>query len=272
MLNQLIESKNNSSESARKSRFLLATFGVLTAVLMSGWTYSLFAKNYGVGNGDFDVSSLVSPVMVSEQAPPPRPEPAATTKSRSNKVVLKEIYDRVDVYKEPTKALGQQNVIDATRFLNLKNIVRGDRNVIPENATRNSGGDDQICGLCSDRPTNKPTNGDSEEFEVKPKPKATPDQRPKPPVSLGVINGKATYLPKPVYPPPAIAVRASGQVNVQVLIDEQGRVISAQAVSGHPLLRSAAVSAARNTKFSPTKLSNVPVKVTGVITYNFEPR
>ncbi len=103
-------------------------------------------------------------------------------------------------------------------------------------------------------------------------PNATPDQRPKPPVSLGVINGRATYLPKPAYPATAVAVRASGQVNVQVTIDEQGRVISAQAVSGHPLLRAAAVNSARNSKFTPTLLSNVPVKVTGVIIYNFEPR
>lgn len=272
MLNQLIESKNNGRESARKSRFLLATFGVLSAVLMSGWTYSLFAKNYGVGNGDFDVSSLVSPVMVSDEAPPPRPEPAATTKSRSNRIVLKEMYDRVDVYKEPTKALGQRDVVDATRFANLKNIVRGDRNIIPEGAIRNSGGDDQSCGLCSDRPTNKPSNVDNEEFEVKTKPKATPSQRTPPVQSLGVINGRATYLPKPAYPAAAIAVHAGGQVNVQVTIDEDGRVISAQAVSGHPLLRGAAVSAAKSTRFSPTLLSKVPVKVTGVITYNFEPR
>jgi len=40
-------------------------------------------------------------------------------------------------------------------------------------------------------------------------------------------------------------------------------------VSGHPLLRAAAVAAARGARFSPTKLSGQPVKVSGVITYNF---
>ncbi len=272
MLNQLIESKNNGRERARKSRFLLATFGVLSAVLMSGWTYSLFAKNYGVGNGDFDVSTLVSPVMVSDEAPPPRPEPVERTRTKSNKIVLEELYDTLANYKEPTKALGKQNVVDATRFPSLDNIVKGNRNIIPENATRNTGGDEQNCGLCSDKTSNTPSTDPSEEFVVKTKPKATPVQKTPPTQSLGVINGRATYLPKPAYPAAAIAVRASGQVNVQVTIDESGRVISAQAVSGHPLLRAAAVSAARGTKFSPTLLSNVPVKVTGVITYNFEPR
>lgn len=88
-------------------------------------------------------------------------------------------------------------------------------------------------------------------------------------ISAGVVNGKALNLPKPAYPAAAKAVRAQGAVNVQVIIDEEGNVISATAVSGHPLLRSAAVSAAREAKFSPTKLEGRPVRVTGVIVYNF---
>jgi TonB family protein len=58
-------------------------------------------------------------------------------------------------------------------------------------------------------------------------------------------------------------------VVVQVTIDENGSVIAAHAVSGHPLLQAAAVGAARQARFSPTKLSGQPVKVTGVIQYNF---
>ena len=95
--------------------------------------------------------------------------------------------------------------------------------------------------------------------------------KPPPPkiISGGVLNGKATSLPKPAYPPIARAANASGAVNVQVTVDESGSVISANAVSGHPLLRQSAVSAARQAKFSPTKISGQPVKVTGVIIYNF---
>src|SRR5215213_6622582 len=88
-------------------------------------------------------------------------------------------------------------------------------------------------------------------------------------VSGGVLNGKAINLVKPAYPAAAKAVRAEGAVNVQVTIDEEGNVISASAVSGHPLLRAAAVTAARASKFSPTKLQGQAVKVTGVIVYNF---
>ena len=85
----------------------------------------------------------------------------------------------------------------------------------------------------------------------------------------GVLNGKALALPKPAYPPIARAAHASGTVVVQVLIDEEGNVVSAHAVSGHPLLQAASVAAAREAKFSPTKLAGEPVKVTGVIQYNF---
>ena len=88
-------------------------------------------------------------------------------------------------------------------------------------------------------------------------------------ISGGVLNGKAISLPKPTYPPIAKQAKATGTVVVQVTVDENGNVVSAQAVSGHPLLQAASVAAARSAKFSPTKLSGQPVKVTGVITYNF---
>ena len=89
-------------------------------------------------------------------------------------------------------------------------------------------------------------------------------------ISGGVLNGKAISLPKPPYPPVARAAKASGTVVVQVTVDENGNVVSAEAVSGHPLLRAAAVAAARGARFAPTKLSGQPVKVSGVIQYNFD--
>lgn len=92
---------------------------------------------------------------------------------------------------------------------------------------------------------------------------------PRGPISGGVLNGKATHLPKPAYPAIAKAANASGTVNVQVLVDENGNVLSAHAVSGHPLLKQSAVAAARGAKFRPTLLSGQPVKVSGIIVYNF---
>jgi TonB family protein len=91
-------------------------------------------------------------------------------------------------------------------------------------------------------------------------------------INGGVVNGKAISLPKPAYPEEAKAVKASGAVNVQVTIDESGNVIYAKAVSGHELLKPVAEEAARKAQFSPTILSGQPVKVKGVVIYNFVPQ
>ena len=76
--------------------------------------------------------------------------------------------------------------------------------------------------------------------------------------------------PVPSYPAAASSVGASGQVAVQVIIDENGRVISAVPVSGHSLLKASAAEAAKRSTFSATKMSGQPVKVSGIITYNFQ--
>jgi TonB family protein len=89
------------------------------------------------------------------------------------------------------------------------------------------------------------------------------------PISGGVLNGKARSLPSPQYPEIARAAHATGNVPVEILVDERGCVQTARAVGGHPLLQSAAVQAARQACFSPTRLSGHPVKVKGVISYNF---
>ena len=101
----------------------------------------------------------------------------------------------------------------------------------------------------------------------------TPPPKPEPPKIIrksgGVLQGSATRRVEPSYPPLAKAARVSGAVVVEVTVDEAGNVISARAVSGHPLLKDAAVAAARGWRFTPTQLSGTPVKVIGTITFNF---
>ncbi|MEP7038627.1 MAG: energy transducer TonB, partial [Acidobacteriota bacterium] len=79
-------------------------------------------------------------------------------------------------------------------------------------------------------------------------------------------------LPQPKYSAAARMMKASGAVKVQVTVDENGNVTEAKAVSGDPFLSIEAVAAAKNAKFKPTLLSGKPVKVTGVIVYNFVPQ
>ncbi|HEV2664255.1 MAG TPA: energy transducer TonB, partial [Blastocatellia bacterium] len=101
---------------------------------------------------------------------------------------------------------------------------------------------------------------------------AQPPQKAKPrriEVSGGLLQGIAIKQVTPPYPPIARAARVAGKVEVQVTISEQGKVIEAMAISGHPLLRDASVNAARQWVFRPTELSGVPVKVQGILTFNF---
>lgn len=86
-------------------------------------------------------------------------------------------------------------------------------------------------------------------------------------IDSGVINGKAINLVKPQYPQNMRGV--SGFALVQVTIDEQGNVISAKATCGIIGFVESVEEAARKSKFSPTSLKGQPVKVTGIIVYNF---
>src|SRR4029453_10501360 len=99
-----------------------------------------------------------------------------------------------------------------------------------------------------------------------------PPPSPRPilkPVSGGVLNGTAITLPPPIYPEAAKRMRVYGIVSIVVFLDESGKVVSANATSGPSILREAAVQAALKARFSPTKLSGQPVKVSGVINYKF---
>lgn len=277
MLNQLIESKNHQEEAKRRSGFLVGTLGILVAVLVSGWTYSLFAKSFGMGTGEFEAANLVAPLAVTEEAPPPKIEikQEKSPTADSGKIILKDLYDDVSSAKVPPKDMrGEKDVVSANKF-NLKDVELGDYNQIPAQTGRTTSGSSDGCGLCNNDADNKSrTEEDEKAPEVvdKPTPKPTVEPKKNPPtVSLGVINGKASNLAKPLFPPAARQMGISGAVNVQVTIDEKGNVISAAVVSGHPLLRSVALSAAKQSKFTPTLLSNQPVKVTGVIVYNFQP-
>jgi TonB family protein len=108
------------------------------------------------------------------------------------------------------------------------------------------------------------------QLDSDPPPAPTPAPRPMlRPVSGGVLNGTAVSLPSPSYPEAARRLRTAGVVSVDVIVDETGKVISAIATGGPAGLRDVAVQAALKARFSPTKLSGQPVKVSGSINYKF---
>ena len=98
---------------------------------------------------------------------------------------------------------------------------------------------------------------------------ADPNPPPKARVHGGVLNGRAVKLVKPSYPAEAHKAGASGEVKVQIVFDEDGKVIWARAITGHPLLHPVCEDAARQSTFPPLKVEGRPERVTGVLVYNF---
>lgn len=90
------------------------------------------------------------------------------------------------------------------------------------------------------------------------------------PVKRPIVNGSATELPKPEYSQEAKDFCASGKVEVEILISEDGNVIGAKAISGDELLHDSAIEAAKKAKFRQTP-DIPPIKIEGIIIYNFVP-
>jgi periplasmic protein TonB len=269
MLDQLVESKSNAKENTRRSEFMLITLFLAVAVVLFLWTRDLFGKDYGMGADDLSLTTLVAPVPVPEEEPPPEPE--KKQEKQPDVDVRKELIQNImaSPVKPPEQISTVRNQVKEMRLDRMTKLgsTDSDTGARVDPSMARSVTDGGTGGLSTSQGT--ATRGDEDEGPP-PEVKATPKPAPKM-VSMGVINGKATSLPKPAYPAAARAVRASGVVTVQVVISESGSVISASAVGGHPLLQQAAVAAARQARFSPTLLSGQPVKVSGVITYNFVP-
>ena len=272
MLDQLVESKSHAGEGSQRNGLLVGTFILLTVILLGAWVVSLgnkVAEFLATGLTDeLSLETLVAPPII-EEAPEPEPEEPKDQQKAPNADVRTEII--ASMTETPPKPPDTVSVVkntvpprDPDRYTVLgKSNINADNPPPPGyDGPVNNQGTGSNSG-------NFGTGGDGDSAGAAPPP-APPKPRPVPKqISGGVLNGKATSLPKPPYPPAARAVRASGAVSVQVLISESGSVVSASAVSGHPLLRAAAVQAARGARFSPTMLSGQPVKVSGVITYNF---
>jgi TonB family protein len=96
-------------------------------------------------------------------------------------------------------------------------------------------------------------------------PLAPPEQKK----HMGIINSRATFLGKPAFPNAARGPRLGGVVIVKVTIDENGKVVEAESICGFSVFAEGSVRAAKMSTFTPTVIDGVPVKVTGVIVYNF---
>jgi len=89
------------------------------------------------------------------------------------------------------------------------------------------------------------------------------------PVEAGDLNSKAVSLPKATLSEEAKRVKATGKVSVRVIVDENGKVVSAVALNNVAVLREAAEDAARQAVFNPMVLDGITVRFTGILTYDF---
>jgi protein TonB len=102
--------------------------------------------------------------------------------------------------------------------------------------------------------------------------KPTPAPTPVPVVRLTSVltQGRVLRKAQPSYPPIAKAARIQGQVQVQISISETGAVTDVVLLSGHPLLREAALQSAKQWVFIPTELNGQRVRAIGLLTFNFK--
>jgi protein TonB len=259
MFDNLVESSSHKDDIARKGSFIGITALIYGVLLVTFFVAGIYWYDARLGDMELELTTLVAPVPVpQQQKEPEKQQEAKPQKVEQNVDVRRELVADVAESRLPPKEISAK-ASDVPPVRRGVTTVLGSTDSSAQNALPSGPGTGNVVSApakvqIADEP---------------PPPEAPKPTPPRAPISGGVLNGKAISLPKPAYPPIARAAHASGTVVVQVLIDENGNVVSAHAVSGHPLLQGAAVGAARQARFSPTKLSGQPVKVTGVIQYNF---
>jgi protein TonB len=241
MFDQLVES-TSQGKSKRTGVFLITTtliYGVCVLAMAIG-TILYFSPQL---MGAFNVQAMV--------APPPPPAQEAPPEQ----MIARNVTDVPDF--QPPKVVPER-IPEATA-------------VPPKPLFSRSGG--VPGGVIGGTPGGAPAPVIKE--DTPPPPPPPPAQTPAPTprsvlkVSGGVTQGLALKRVTPPYPTIARTARVAGAVTIQVLISEEGRVISAEVLSGPPLLQDAALQAAKQWVFKPTELTGVPVKVQGVLTFNF---
>lgn len=272
MFSNLIESGSHAADLKRKGRFVLATtafYGLLLALTGVG---SIYAYNAQLAyNPEYEfISMLRFPPANAAPAQPRREERrAASAPARSDQIAMRTEISTHTPYRERVASANTPEVrANQAVIIGSHNFTPAEPGGLvgpPHHGSFNSAGN---------------TTGPfvPETIEPPPTPPANPTPTPAPtprkdtgPIRLTstIISSKAIEKPAPPYPAIAKAAGMQGTVAVQVVIDEQGHVISAKATGGPPLLMNAAVQAAYRARFTPTILGGQHVKVTGSITYNF---
>jgi protein TonB len=259
MFNNLIESTSHVKEFKRRGSFVLLTTVTYGVVLAIAGVASVYAYDAHLDSQSTELEITMVPFLP-ETGPTEAPRSAPRGPANS---------DRPVTHPERTQLIDSINPNNPPKGISTAaqpippaphGAVLSDRNVDPDVAI---GGGRVGPGGTGNTP--------AVDIGAPPPPPPAPAPKPDPHKVLKIsriLNSQAVSLPKPIYPPMAKQIKVQGTVSVQVLIDETGKVIQAKA-TGHPLLIVAAQQAAMQARFSPTIIGETPVKISGVITYNF---
>jgi protein TonB len=262
MFNNLIESSSHRREYRRRGSFFLFTTASYALFFVIAGIASIYAYDARMDDQNLELATIMPLIDLppAEISPQPASEVQRTPSSNAQNLVIRR--NPIATVDEPTLVPEKTSSAPNTNppVPRGSDFVKGnvDANPVQPSSSGSSSGNG-IGG-----------NSTGPVVAIADPPPTPPAPKPPPKVvRKTILNGEALALPKPPYPPMAKLTHIEGTVNVQVLIDETGKVISATPVSGHPLLVHVAKNAAFQARFSPTFLGDQPVKVSGVITYNF---
>jgi protein TonB len=260
MFNNLIESSSHVKEFKRRGSFLLFTTATYLVLFVVTGVVSIYAYDAHLESQNTELEITFVPLREAEPEPQPERHVATTTTTPEGRQATESARTAlISSTADPTK-------VPDTLGTRASDVPPANPNSVLRNYNADpptpAGGNRVGTGT-----------GNTPVVDISDPPPPPPAPRQDIPkvlnVSKEVLQGKAISLPRPNYPPMARQIRLQGQVTVQVLIDESGKVISAKAVTGHPLFIAETIRAAQQARFSPTMLGGQAVKVSGVITYNF---
>ena len=272
MFNQLVESTTHRADLKRKGTFFLGAFFFYAMLLTTAGIGSIYAYNVHLDDVNEEMTTiLISPKDLPTDAPRPEPRrPVNSGTGRQNHPAERpEAIARLLQNTKPPETISL--IPHSLPELPPGPVIFTNRVFDPSS----DGG--AVAGPTGPSGSPASSAGSGTQLVVEEAGDETPPPpapTPKPPpqkvrLTSSMISAKALDKPAPAYPQIAKITRTQGPVAVEIVIDEEGHVISAHATNGPQVLRIAAQQAALQARFSPTKLNGQPVKVTGVITYNF---
>ena len=260
MFSNLIESNSHAKEFKRRGSFLLFTTATYVVLFVITGVVSIYAYDTHLEEQSLEVVMLLPPQEIVPDTPRLAAEPPRNTSNNVRSSV-------------PERTIAMLSVEHPEV---VPDRVSAERNTVlplPPGPVMITGRDYDPPPIGGGRGNNNGgTVATPSRIVIDDDPPPVPQPTPVVPKIVKVseiLNSRAISLPKPPYPQMAKQIRVQGTVTVQVLIDEAGRVLSAKAMSGHPLLVPDSQRAAMQARFSPTTIGGVAVKVSGVITYNF---